>query len=40
MHQLQQRDTAAGIQNCHWFRRFVREVDHVKLTLRSKLKFL
>jgi hypothetical protein len=25
VHQLQQRDTAARIQYCHWFRRFVRE---------------
>jgi hypothetical protein len=26
---MQQRDTAARIQYCHWFRRFVREVVHV-----------
>jgi hypothetical protein len=25
VHQLQQRDTAARIQYCYWFRRFVRE---------------
>jgi hypothetical protein len=29
MYQLQQRDTAASIQYCHWFRRFVREGVHV-----------
>jgi hypothetical protein len=26
---VQQRDTAARIQYCHWFRRFVREGIHV-----------
>jgi hypothetical protein len=26
---VQQRDTAARIQYCHWFRRFVREGVHV-----------
>jgi hypothetical protein len=31
VHQLQQRDTAARIQYCHWFRRFVREGVHVLL---------
>jgi hypothetical protein len=25
VHQLQQRDTAAEIQYCQWFRRFMRE---------------
>jgi hypothetical protein len=29
VHQLQQRDTAARIQYCHWFRRYVREGGHV-----------
>jgi hypothetical protein len=29
VHQLQQRDMAARIQYCHWFRRFVREGVHV-----------
>jgi hypothetical protein len=29
VHQLQQRDTAARIQYCHWFSRFVREGVHV-----------
>jgi hypothetical protein len=29
VHQLQQRDTAARIQYCHWFRRFMREGVHV-----------
>jgi hypothetical protein len=29
VHQPQQRDTAARIQYCHWFRRFVREGVHV-----------
>jgi hypothetical protein len=29
VYQLQQRDTAARIQYCHWFRRFVREGVHV-----------
>jgi hypothetical protein len=28
-HQFQQRDAAAGIQYCHWFRRFVRDWIHV-----------
>jgi hypothetical protein len=29
VHQLRERGTAARIQYCHWFRRFVREGIHV-----------
>jgi hypothetical protein len=38
VHQLEQRDTAARIQCCRWFRRFVREAVHVLDNFFSPMK--